>query len=183
MNATKHIYVLLTDTGTLFTRMIRLYTKAPMNHASIALDGDLEQVYSFGRRSPGNPFSAGFVKENLRGELFRQATCSVYRLAVSANQYERLKRIIRRFEENKSQYSYNLLGLATLMLNVPLERENAFFCSEFVASALSRAGLRVTDKPASLVTPFDLAASPSLTLCYRGELQAYLNGQGAGTAA
>ncbi|MCC3375063.1 hypothetical protein [Cohnella sp. REN36] len=183
MNATHPVYIVLTDTGTLFTRMIRLYTKAPMNHASLALDGDLEQVYSFGRRSPGNPFSAGFVKENLRGELFHQATCSVYQLDVSESAYNRLQRIIRRFQENEREYSYNLLGLATLMLNMPLERDRAYFCSQFVASALSRAGLPVTDKPASLVKPCDLAASPSLTLRYRGELQGYLNLRLAGKAA
>lgn len=31
------IYILLTDTGTLFTRLIKLYTKKPYNHASISL--------------------------------------------------------------------------------------------------------------------------------------------------
>ncbi|USK36883.1 hypothetical protein LIS77_13090 [Cytobacillus firmus] len=57
------IYILLTDTGTLFTRLIKLYTKKPYNHASISIDPELKEVYSFGRKTAKNPFIGGFVKE------------------------------------------------------------------------------------------------------------------------
>lgn len=44
------IYLLFTNTRTLFTRTIRLYTKADYNHASIALDPNFNETYSFGRK-------------------------------------------------------------------------------------------------------------------------------------
>lgn len=50
MNRDVEIYVLLTNTGTLFSKTIRWYTKNMLNHASIAFDRDLNEVYSFGRK-------------------------------------------------------------------------------------------------------------------------------------
>ena len=51
----KKIYILLTDTGTLFTNLIKLYTKKPYNHASISFDSKLSEVYSFGRKTARKP--------------------------------------------------------------------------------------------------------------------------------
>ncbi len=174
MTQYKNIFILLTDTGTLLNKMIRLYTKASMNHASISLDGSLQNVYSFGRKYEENPFVGGFVRENMQGKVFQQSKCSVYKLRVSTGQYEKLKSIIQKFEKNEHQYSYNLLGLFLLPLNMPLERKQAFFCSEFVAFTLSRAGISVTDKPSSLVKPCDFAKSTSLQLVFKGSLKDYM---------
>ena len=39
----KKVYILLTDTGTLFTKLIKLYTKKPYNHASISFDSEYQR--------------------------------------------------------------------------------------------------------------------------------------------
>ena len=44
--STKNIYIILTDTGTLLSRMIKLYTKDELNHVSISFDDQLSEVYS-----------------------------------------------------------------------------------------------------------------------------------------
>ena len=67
----KKVYILLTDTGTLFTRVIRLYTKADYNHVCIGFDRSLEILYSFGRKNPSNPFIAGFVNESIRRGIYK----------------------------------------------------------------------------------------------------------------
>ena len=59
------VYILLTDTGSLLTKLIKLYTKKPYNHASISFDFELSEVYSFGRKKVENPFHGGFVKEKI----------------------------------------------------------------------------------------------------------------------
>ncbi|MED4476449.1 hypothetical protein [Oceanobacillus caeni] len=41
----RKVYILLTDTGTFFTKLIKLYTKKPYNHASISFDSELSEVY------------------------------------------------------------------------------------------------------------------------------------------
>ena len=61
----KDVYIVLTDTGSVFTRMIKFFTRKPYNHVSISLDEDLETLYSFGRLKPRNPFFGGFVEEKI----------------------------------------------------------------------------------------------------------------------
>ncbi|WP_028560447.1 hypothetical protein [Paenibacillus pinihumi] len=167
----KRIYILLSDTGTWFTRMIKLYTKAEHNHASIAFDDELREVYSFGRKSPGNPFVGGFVKEDLQSELFRKASCAVFSCEVSERKYNQLREYVRRFEQEPQRYKYNLLGVLGIMLKIRVKRENAFFCSQFVATVFEQSGHSLVPKCASLTTPADLGRSEALKLMYRGELR------------
>ncbi|WCF08158.1 hypothetical protein NDS46_28535 [Paenibacillus thiaminolyticus] len=171
----RKIYILLTDTGTVFSKLIRLYTKAPLNHASIALDSELREVYSFGRKHPLNPFYGGFVKERVQGYLVRTEArptqCALYSCTVSTDTYERIRLRLKQMEQNPEQYKYNLLGLFGIIFNIHIRRENAYFCSQFVASMLQEHGMYVVDKNWVWVTPEDFRHSPSLQLVYRGDLR------------
>jgi len=166
----REIYILLTDTGTLFTKMIKLYTRKPYNHASIALDNELMRVYSFGRKKHRNPFIGGFVKEDVRKGLFRHANCAIYRLKVTDGQYERMVSFIRNIEENKHRYRYNLIGLLSFIIHKQINRENAFFCSQFVATVLQECGIIKFEKKLSFMTPYDLQQAANLCLVYQGRL-------------
>lgn len=170
----RKVYVILTDTGTVLTKMIKLYTKKPHNHASIALDDQLWDVYSFGRKRPRNPFIAGFVRENIRGGIFRNADCEIYCCTLTEKQYETICQKIKEIEENKQNYRYNLLGLFAVMFNMEFDRKNAFFCSHFVAALLKESGIEINkQKPLSLVTPDDIKEASSLELVYEGKLADY----------
>jgi len=179
------IYVLLTDTGTVFTRTIRLFTGVQWNHASIAFDRSLRDTYSFGRRLAWNPLSGGFVKEDLTGPLFRSATCALLRCPVTKPQYDCIRRTVLAMEQEAERYKYNLIGLFALPLNVAIEREHAFFCTEFVASVLGRNGVPLCAKQASFVTPRDILQAPVLEPVYEGPLQPLVAGapDNGGTAA
>ncbi|MBO0995413.1 hypothetical protein [Bacillus sp. SD088] len=166
----KKVYILLSDTGTLFTRLIKLYTKKPYNHASIAFDPNLIEVYSFGRKHPFNPFKAGFVKEDLHGKFFKQARCSIYCCTISDVELEKMNHYINRIAAHAEIYRYNLIGLFAVALNKPIKRKNAFFCSQFVATVLLKSNTIKFDKPISLITPHDLQESPRFELTYQGRL-------------
>lgn len=167
------IYILLTDTGTLFTRTIKLFTKKPYNHASIAFDEELKEIYSFGRKRPQNPFIGGFVRENINEGLFRHARCAVYSLSVTKNEYERMYSYIKQIEAKRHLYKYNFIGLFWVMFNKTLERDRAFFCSQFVASVLLEGKVANFGKSVSLVRPYDLLKIPNLQLVYEGILAHY----------
>lgn len=166
----KQVYLLLTDTGTLFTRMIKLYTKKPYNHASIVFDRHFNEVYSFGRKRPRNPFIGGFVNEDVRQGLFKNARCAIYRFDATADQLDKMKTFIKEIEMEKHRYRYNLLGLFTFMINKPSNRKHAFFCSEFVAHVLREGGIIEFQKPISLVSPHDLQSIETLHLEFEGQL-------------
>ena len=67
---TKYIYVLLSRTHTTPARLIRFFTREPYSHASIALDIELNQLYSFARKHIHNPFDCGFIEENIETGIF-----------------------------------------------------------------------------------------------------------------
>lgn len=164
------IYILLTDTGTLFTRMIKLYTKKPYNHASISFDDKLKEVYSFGRKKPRNPFIGGFVKEDLQGELFINARCVVYSCYVSNEQLEKMKTFIKKIEKNKRLYRYNVIGLLTFIINKPYQREHSYFCSQFVAHVLNAGEIIEFQKPLSLISPNDFTKINNFHIEYEGTI-------------
>ncbi|PWU67056.1 MULTISPECIES: hypothetical protein [Gracilibacillus] len=170
----KNVYLLFTDTGTFFSRIINICTKSTLNHASISFDNELREVYSFGRKRPYNPLIAGFVKENLRTPFFYQAKCAIYQLSITEDMYELLFKRVKQMEQETDAYRYNLLGLIGVLLNLEWQREHAFFCSEFVATVLREAGIYTEEKPACLTRPQDLKEWRELKLIYHGDLIRYL---------
>lgn len=171
------VYIILTDTGTLLTKMIRRFTKYPLNHASISFTKELDKTYSFGRKRVNNPFVGGFVKEDMNGKLFSKAKCAVYKCSVSELEYKQMLNVVRQIEVEKHEYKYNFIGLFGVLLNKKINRKKAFFCSEFVATILHSGGIMISSKNPSLVKPDDLANCGKLSLIYEGELQTYLSPQ------
>lgn len=172
-NQTKQIYVLLSNPNTVVAKMIGFYTRAPFNHASIAFDPELREMYSFGRKHPMLPILGGFVKENVHSRVFDRASCAIYSCTVSETVYHQMRDYVRQFEENRDMYSYNFLGILGVILNVELGGKNSFFCSQFVSSVFQNAGMQLLDKSACLTTPDDLSTCSCLKLQFRGSLDHY----------
>jgi hypothetical protein len=176
MTHNRYVYILLTDTGTLFTKSIKKYTKAPYNHASIAFDEELNDMYSFGRKKPNNPINGGFVKEDIFTGTYGkypETTCVIYKLAVSERDMEKMKRVLNVFIKNQKKFLYNLLGVLGVSLNEPIEFSNSYFCSQFVAEVLFRSGIKLWDKLPALITPDDFTKHKDLELVYEGKLFEY----------
>lgn len=174
----RKVYLLLTDTRSLFTRMIKLYTKKPYNHISISFDPQMDDVYSFGRKWARNPFIGGLVKENIETGIFKQASCAIYYVTVSESQFHKMNAHIMKMYEQKSNYRYNLLGVFAVALNKSINRKNAFFCSQFVATVLKECGITDFQKPLSLVTPHDIQEAFHFQLVYQGNLEDYFREAG-----
>lgn len=166
----RKVYIVLSDTGTLFTRLIKLYTKKDYNHASISFERSLNEVYSFGRKRPNNPFIGGFVKENIHDALFKSATCEIYSCTVSEEQFHKMKHFIAEVESQQHRFRYNFLGLIAIVLNKQLKRDYAYFCSEFVAAVLYKGNLVEFQKPLSFVSPHDLQQLKNFHLESQGRL-------------
>jgi hypothetical protein len=59
------------------------------------------------------------------------------------------------------------------MINYPIESENAYFCSQFVAEVLKRGGVRLWDKSSALITPGEFLKHASFQKIYEGKLYEY----------
>lgn len=173
MNSEPYVYIMLSDTGTLFSNLIKKYTKAPYNHASLSFDPELRQMYSFGRKKPTNPLNGGFVKEDIFTGTYikyKDTTCVIYKLAVTEREKKKMNRILNVFIRNNDKFLYNFLGVMGISVNEAVEFSNSYFCSQFVAEVLNRSGIKLWDKLAALVTPDDFRNNDRLELIYEGKL-------------
>lgn len=172
----KTIYILLTYTGSLLSKVIKKYIKCDYTHVSLSLDIDLTELCSFGRLRPTNPFFAGFVKEDIKNgtyAYFTNTKCCLYSIDVDIEQHNRLKEWIHRFRLEKDKYSYNLIGFLGVIINRPIYRRYSYFCSQFVAYILEQSGIKLFDKHPALVTPYDFQTNPRLNKIYEGRLMEY----------
>lgn len=172
----RSVYILLTHTGTIPSRIIKAYTREPFSHVSISFREDLTELYSFGRKRINNPLIGGFVCEDINKGLylkFINTHCALYKLRISEEQYINLKNSIDEFKDIAHNYRYNILGLLAVAFNIQLSRNNAYFCSQFAAEMFRRSGIKLFEKPSSLVKPSDFRLLDNLELIYEGKLKDY----------
>ena len=167
------VYIIFTDTKTSLSKMIKTYTQHPFSHVSLSFGPELAEVYSFGRKNVSNAFIGGFVKEDMHNHLFQRAHCAVYKCTVTPAGYSAMRSLISEMEQQHDQYTYNLSGLFGVVMKRGVERKNSFFCSQFIAELLKRGGVRVSDKPASLMMPRDIFYSKELQFIYSGMMTGY----------
>lgn len=170
----KGIYIILTYTGTIPSKVIRSFTKDEFSHVSIALDVDLTEMYSFARLRKYNFFIAGFLHEKINEgtfKRFRKTTAKIYHLEVTNEQYEKIKNKIEEIKENKEQYKFNILGLCAVSIHMRIKRERYFYCAEFVKYLLEEAGIK-TNLP-EIVKPEDFKEIKGLEEIYSGLLKNY----------
>jgi len=96
----KKIYIILSQTGTLFSKAIKWHTKDPYNHASISFDQNLEAMYSFGRKRRYNPIDTGLIQENFDKGIFPyfpNARCCILEIPVAEEEYKVMYKIVEEF--------------------------------------------------------------------------------------
>lgn len=116
----KKIYLVLTHTGTTLSTIIKCYTKDEFSHISIALDEELNELYSFGRLHANNPFIGGFVHEGIdfgTFKRFKNTQTEIYSLKIDNSKYEDISNEINAFKNNKEKYKFNIIGLFAVSIN------------------------------------------------------------------
>ena len=169
----KTVYILLTRSTSVPSRLIRLFTGEAYTHASIAFDSDLHSLYSFARRHASMPLPAGLVEEHIdNGFYLRQGNipCAVLALDVSEKEYYQLKSAVHTMLCRAGDYHYSILGLVLCRLSIPLELPHSFFCSQFVAKVLKESCTLDLPKPPALMHPQDFLAMDSLSCLFEGGL-------------
>lgn len=170
----KRIYIVLTYTGTLLSRIVKLYTKKMYCHSSISLDENLKEMYSFGRLHPYNAFVGGFVHERINEGTFRRfinTRAHIIWIEVTDEQYEKMKRTIEYIKLNRKIYKFNILGLFLVSLHMRRIKNRYFYCSEFVKYVLQSAG--VGKELPEIIKPEDFMKLPDANTKYEGLLRSY----------
>jgi len=172
---TRKIYIILSQSGSNLSRFLKLVTREPYNHASIALDGDLQTMYSFGRLRAYNPFRGGFVRESTAYgtfKRFKNTRARVLEIEVSAAAYDEVDEIIRQMLGEQGRYHYNYWGLILAAVRVPFKKRYCYYCSEFIKYLALRMELPEADKLPAIVKPMHLMSIPHTTV-FEGILREY----------
>ena len=170
----KKIYFVLTYTGTILSRSVKLYTHKKYTHVSISLDENLDHMYSFGRLNAYNPFIGGFIQESPdygTFKRFKKTKSIIYSLEISDKQYNNIKKEIDKFINTDEKYYFNMWGIIAVIFNKKPTRKNHFYCAEFVKYVLDNAGVDL-NLP-EIVKPDDFTHIDDLSVIYEGLLRDY----------
>ena len=168
------IYIVLTYTGTLLSRVIKTFKRSQFAHVSISLDEDLKEMYSFGRLNAYNAFIGGFVHESLSSGTFKRfqnTRALVLEVNVNETKYNKIRKIIEKFKKNKNAYRFNIIGLALTAVHIRFKQKNRFYCTEFVKYLLDEAKYK-HDLP-SFTEPDDFIGFNNGKVVYKGLLKNY----------
>lgn len=169
----KTLYIFLSRTDSIVSKIVRLFTKTDYTHASLAFDEELVLLYSSARKRGVKMFPAGPCQESLyRGFFGRDAhtPCVLYALEVSEEAYNKAKEEIDFFMKNIDDYKFSVLGVAACKFGIKAKRKNKFFCSEFVAEILTRSGAITLPKEPCLTHPRDYQSLPNVKKLYEGTI-------------
>ncbi len=169
---TRYLYILLTRTGSVPSRVIAKMTRAEFTHVILALDESFDQAYSFARLYPHFIFPGGMVKENLWRGLYldrHDLPCRLLRLPVTEDEHFAVTVRVQSMFARRAQYHYNYLGVAANYFGLEHHSENRRFCSEFVAEMVALGDPSANIHPAS-TRPVDFTSMPELECVYDGTL-------------
>lgn len=152
----KTIYILLTRSETILSKLVHLVTSDTYTHTSIAFEENMQTLYSSSRKNGRTLFPAGPCREHLHSGYFKRHShipCAVYTLQVSDGAYEAAKMEVGRIMSDCDQYHFNIIGLMLCLFNIPYHRKHYFFCSQFVGEILQRSHALKLPKDTSLMRP------------------------------
>lgn len=173
----RKIYILLTRSDTILSRVVHLVTAARYTHVSIAFDEHLQTVYSSSRKNGRTLFPAGPCRENLEAGYWGEhnaVPCALYELRVSDQAYRAALREVEQIMSRQESYHFNILGLLLCRLNVPFHRRHHFFCSQFVGLVLGRSGALKLPKDPTIMKPTDYMDLPGVVCRFQGRLRELL---------
>lgn len=172
----KYVYVVISRTPSYMGKIIRKILKGKYNHASISLDENLSQMYSFCRLTVSNPLVGGIIRESvftLTIGLKDGVPIKVYRIRVSLEQYELISEFIYDIYNDKEIYYYNIFQAIGLISNKKHDMYKTYICTEFVMEALRHGGINLTQLEPHAITPTDICGIMNRFIYYSGNLSDY----------
>lgn len=153
------IYIITSFTFTSLGKIITKFTNSNFSHASISLNSDLNEMYSFNANYK-NLLDNGLVKENIKN--FKKSNpnsiMQVSILFVKKDTIDKLSDILNDMISNKEKYHYHFLGLISVLFNINKINDFKMICSEFVARILSLLNIDISDdKSMNLISPKDIS--------------------------
>lgn len=144
----KTITVLFTRYSDKISNLIYFITGRGYTHASLALNEGDNCYYSFNFKR--------FRMEHPEKHKNRCGMSAAYLLEITDKEYEDIKNLIDDMVKKKERFGYSCIGLFLSILGISFEKNNRYFCSQFVADILQQTKSVCLSKNPSLYLPNDL---------------------------
>lgn len=133
------VYIMLVHSGTTVSNAIKVVSHAEFSHAAISFDSSMDEMYSFARKDPRNPFIGGFRFESVGRGFYDNKHCpyAVYVVPCTETQIKKMKKRLNYFIQNQSKFKFDFVGLVKNYLGIVDNPEYRWFCSRFVADILN----------------------------------------------
>ena len=151
----KPVYVVLVEGKSYFSKAIKMITRDIFSHSAISLDPSLKEMYSYGIAINDHSDRAGFRRESIE-DLPIGGRLRLFVFFVSKTVYKKIEDFINGFKANAEKTSYSYVNLLTYLFNIPYNKDWSLICSQFVDRCLKAAGIDVSNKDSSTVSPHDL---------------------------
>ncbi len=172
----RKIYILISQTGTLFSRGLKWYTEQPYNHSAISTDKHFPVFWTFARKWSRLPVPGCFIKEEFNKgtyALFPNTDCIVIAFETDDEKAEIVDSILDEHINSKKKYGYNYLTiLSTILLGKSIvSKSHRRTCMEFVAYVLSESMIHTFDKKLQMIHPMDVVKEFSQNTVYKGKMR------------
>jgi len=147
----RRIYILLQEYTCFFGHFYKSVKGGTYNHASIGIDDELQEFYSFRTKW-------GFCIEHpfyFNKEHKKYIPCAIYQVEVTEIEYRNTQEEIHSFISEREQYHYSYLSVVLGFLGIKHQFDKGYYCSKFVAELLERSGAMVLQKDTSVYFPSD----------------------------
>jgi len=167
------VFIVLTYTGTTFGKLVKLFTRDTYGHASISFDTKMDKMLSF------NQMSDGMLIEDLRtfcgDNRTKVAKYSIFMYLANSEEYDSMRKFADDAIARMDKMRYNLLGVLKLIPGQFIfgrgsDREDMYFCSEFVAAVINAGNKKILNKPAYSFRPNMLAKIRRFKFIKRGKI-------------
>ncbi len=172
----KNVFVVLCQSGTIMSKFIKKITKDDYNHASISLDENLNEMWSFARYFAYYRFYGGFVKESMeKGVLkrFKDIQGLVIKFEVGEEKAKKLRDKLNEMFKKQKQYKYDLIGVIFAGFGKKKVRNKKFYCTEFCRSILVDCDIINNDECPKIMHAMDFKNLSNASVVFEGSLHEY----------
>lgn len=163
------VFIFLSYTGTNMAKMIKSFTHDPYSHSSLSFDTELTNMISFNRE--------GMVTENIKDGLWKERAAtikySLYMYLATAEEYDAMRNFVNELLSKRANLKYNILGLTNFVFGRGSDREDKFFCSEFVAATINAGDKKVIKTKPYMTSPYMLAKNKNFKFIKKGLVKNY----------
>ncbi len=176
-NSGNYIYIVLSQTGSIISKILKYFTKDKYNHVSISLDENLDEMCSFGRYYAHFAFWGGFVKESIDKGTFRKfknTESLIIKLKASPEDICGVRDKINEMFSSKKKYRYDMIGVFLAKFGRNKKRKYRYYCSKFVKEILIMNNVLKREDCPEIMKPIDFEYIIGSEFVYEGNLHNYV---------